>query len=127
LKPFTTDGTEGSSGNNPRRWALPVHLPSHAEDSSQSNGVDPGLHLQDNQNLSVSPHKGTSSTTFVYCAGHAVAGARVDGLLKPMSLVPTIVSDLEFYSQSTQPDQWRHRIPSVSNLNGSEKGLMFPR
>lgn len=36
---------------------------------------------------------------FVYQLGHSVAGTRVDGLLKSTSSVPTIVSDLPFYSQ----------------------------
>ena len=31
---------------------------------------------------------------FVYRLGHAVSGARVDGLLKSTSSVPTVVSDI---------------------------------
>ena len=38
---------------------------------------------------------------FVYRVGHTVAGARVDGLLKATSSVPTIVSQVPFYGQFT--------------------------
>ena len=34
----------------------------------------------------------------VYQVGHAVAGARVDGLLKSMSSVPTMVCDVPLHS-----------------------------
>lgn len=34
---------------------------------------------------------------FVYRVGHAIAGARVDGLLKVTSSVPTIVSHVPLY------------------------------
>ena len=37
----------------------------------------------------------------VYGVGHAVAGARVDGLLKAMSSVPTMVSKVPLYGQFT--------------------------
>ena len=37
-----------------------------------------------------------AAQNFVYQLGHAVAGARVDGLLKSTSSVPTLVSELLF-------------------------------
>ena len=37
----------------------------------------------------------------VYCVGHAVVGARVDGLLKATPPMPTMVSKVPLYDQFT--------------------------
>ena len=58
----------------------------------------------------------------VYKLGQAVAGAGVNGVLKPTSLVPTIVSAL-LHSQLIISDSIWYRMRSLS---GSEKILTFP-
>jgi hypothetical protein len=45
-----------------------------------------------------------AARNFVYRMGHAVAGARVDGLLKSTSSVPTMVCELPFCSRHAQLD-----------------------
>ena len=68
-----------------------------------------------------------AAQSFIYQLGHAVAGARVDGLLKLTSSVPTLVSKLLFQHKSTWLDQPYSRTPFANSLDSWGRNLMFPR